>query len=74
MTAGLFIRRGNTCAIVPFDDIVFCEVMDRKVYVHLSSSEILDYYDKIQNLELKLDRRFFRCHRSFVINLKYKKL
>lgn len=71
--AVLFIRKGNSCAIVPFDDIVFCEVMDRKVYVHLSSSEILDYYDKIQNLELKLDRRFFRCHRSFVINLKYLK-
>jgi len=37
------------------------------------SSEIIDYYDRIENLERRLDGRFFRCHRSFLINLKYLK-
>ena len=35
--------------------------------------EYIDYYDRIENLETKLDGRFFRCHRSFLINLKYLK-
>ena len=67
----LLVQRGYESRIIPFEDIVFCEVMDRKVYLHLSSSEILDFYDRIENLETRLDSRFFRCHRSFLINLHY---
>ncbi|MDE7431724.1 MAG: LytTR family transcriptional regulator DNA-binding domain-containing protein, partial [Lachnospiraceae bacterium] len=53
--------------------IVFCEIIDRKVYMHLASSEVVDFYELIENLEPKFDSRFFRCHRSFLINLKYLK-
>lgn len=59
--------------IISFEEIVFAEVIDRKVYLHLVSSEVVDFYDKIENLEERLDSRFFRCHRSFLINLKYLK-
>ena len=71
--ANLLIQKGYESSIIPFDDIVFCEIIDRKVYLHLASSETIDYYDRIENLESKLDSRFFRCHRSFLINLKYLK-
>lgn len=71
--ANLLIQKGYESSIIPFDDIVFCEIIDRKVYLHLASSETIDYYDRIENLESKLDGRFFRCHRSFLINLKYLK-
>ena len=47
--------------------------MDRKVYLHLTSAEVVDFYDRIENLEKKLDSSFYRCHRSFLINLKYLK-
>lgn len=69
----LLIQRKSENRIIFFDDIIFCEIMNRKVYLHLQSEEIIDYYDKIENLETKLDRRFFRCHRSYLINLKYLK-
>ena len=63
--ANLLVQKGYESRIVSFDDIVFCEVIDRKVYLHLASSEVVDFYDRIENLETKLDGRFFRCHRSF---------
>lgn len=69
--ANLLVRRGSESRIVSLEDIVFCEIIDRKVYLHLASSEVIDFYDRIENLESKLDSRFFRCHRSFLINLRY---
>ncbi len=71
--ASLLVQKGYESHIISLEDIVFCEIIDRKIYLHLSSSEIIDYYDRIENLETKLDGRFFRCHRSYLINLKYLK-
>lgn len=69
--ANLLVRRGYESRIIPLEDIIFCEIIDRKVYLHLQSSEVVDYYERIENLENKLDDRFYRCHRSFLINLQY---
>lgn len=69
----LLVQKGYESSIIPFDDIVFAEIIDRKVYLHLISSEVIDYYDRIENLETRLGSRFFRCHRSFLIHLKYLK-
>ena len=71
--ANLLVRRGYESHIIALDDIVYCEIIDRKVYLHLISSKIIDYYERIENLESRLDGRFFRCHRSFLINLQYLK-
>lgn len=67
----LLIQRGNKSSIISFGEIIFCEIIDRKVYLHLKSADVIDYYDKIENLETKLDNRFFRCHRSYLINMQY---
>lgn len=67
----LFVQKGNAQHIIPFADICFCEVIDRKVYLHLKDSTVLDYYEKIETLEQRLDGRFFKCHRSYLVNLDY---
>lgn len=69
----LFVQKGNECMIIPFDDIVCCEIINRKIYLRLVQQKAIDYYDKIENLEQKLDSRFFRCHRSYLINLRHLK-
>ena len=69
----LLVQKGYKSRIVSFDDIVFCEIINRKIYLHLISSEVIDFYGKIVEFEKKLDNRFFKCHRSFLINLKYLK-
>lgn len=69
--ASLLIQKGYESRMIPLADLVFCEIIDRKIYLHLSSLEVVDYYEKIKRLETKLDSRFFRCHRSYLINLNY---
>lgn len=69
----LLIQKGYDSRIILFDEIVYGEVIDRKIYLHLVSSETVDFYERIENLQARLDSRFFRCHRSFLINLKYLK-
>lgn len=71
--ANLLVQRGYESNIISFDDIIFCEIIDRKVYLYLTSGDVIDYYDRIENLETKLDGRFFKCHRSYLINLSYLK-
>lgn len=69
----LLIQKGTQWSIVPFGNIVYCEIINRKVYLHLKDEPTLDYYDRIERLEEKLDERFFKCHRSYLINLQYLK-
>ncbi len=69
----LLVQKGCESNIISFQDIICCEIIDRKVYLYLVSGEVIDYYDRIENLEKKLDGRFFRCHRSYLINLNHMK-
>ena len=69
----MLIQKGYEGRIVQKDEIIFCEIIDRKIYLNLASGEVLDYYEQIENLETKLGSHFFRCHRSYLINLRHLK-
>ena len=69
----LLVQKGYEGRIIRKDEIVFCEIIDRKIYLNLASGEVVDYYERIENLETKLNNRFYRCHRSYLINLKHLK-
>ena len=69
----LLVQKGYEGRIIAKDEIVFCEIIDRKIYLNLTSGEFVDYYERIEILETKLDNRFYRCHRSYLINLKHLK-
>ncbi len=69
--SSLFIQKGNACEIVFLSQIVYCEVQGRKVYIHKNDGNIVDYYEKLESLEKRLPGRFFRCHRSYLVNLAY---
>lgn len=71
--ANLLIQKGYESHIISLEEIVFCEIIDRKIYLHLASSGVIDYYDRIEHLEARLGSSFFRCHRSYLINLKHLK-
>ena len=67
--ASIVIQQGSGCEVVPLSDVVYCEVLGRKVYLHKADGTITGYYDRLEQLERRMDRRFFRCHRSYLVNL-----
>ena len=69
--ADIVIQRGSGCEVVPLSDIVYCEVRGRKIYLHRKEGTVIDYYDKLEALEQRVDGRFFKCHRSYLVNLDY---
>lgn len=71
----LLVQKGQACRLVPLQQLVYCEVLGRKVYLHLQwpdgKMEIIDFYERLENLQSRLGVRFFRCHRSYLVNLAY---
>lgn len=67
----LVIQRASGCQVVLLSDILYCEVLGRKVYLHKKDGIVVDYYDRLEDVEQRVDSRFFKCHRSYLVNLDY---
>ena len=67
----LLVQRGSVCEKIPLSEIVYCEVQGRKLYIHQSDGAVCDYYGRLEALEKQVDGRFFKSHRSYLVNLDY---
>lgn len=67
----IVVRHGTSCEVVLLSQIVYCEVQGRKIYIHQEDGKVSDYYEKLKDFEQHVDGRFFRCHRSYLVNLEY---
>ncbi len=65
----IVIQRGAGCEVVPLSDIIYCEVLGRKIYIHKRDGTMIEYYGRLEELERGVDGRFFKCHRSYLVNL-----
>ncbi len=70
-TRQLLIKRKNDWRVARFSEILYCEAVNRKIYVHLANGSIINFYEKIDEISEKLDKSFFRCHRSYLVNLEH---
>ena len=52
------------------DEIIYAEVFNRKVVLHMVDG-IMEYYGKLSDLEALAGDSFFRPHRAYLINFKY---
>lgn len=67
----IVIQRGTSREIISLDHIVYCEVQGRKIYIHRRDGDVTSHYEKLNSFEQRVDGRFFRCHRSYLVNLAY---
>lgn len=63
----------NQCTKIFIKDILYIESQLRKIKIH-TTSDIIEYYYKLSAIESELkDLNFFKCHKSYIVNLKYVK-
>lgn len=67
----LLVTNKGTRHLINLSDVLYCEVINRKIDLHLSGGNIIEYYGKISELEQRLGEEFFKSHRSYLVNLKY---
>ncbi len=66
----ILIKTGRTTSKVYVRDILYAEVYNRKITLHMTEGE-LEFYGQIRELEKQLGEAFFRCHRAYLIHLRY---
>lgn len=65
----ILVRHGASCTVVPLDQLLFCEVQGRELYLHQINKDTLQCRERLETFAQRLDERFFRCHRSYLVNL-----
>ncbi len=71
--ASILVQTAHWCKAVRLSAIYYCEVINRKIYLYTNEG-VLEYYGKLKEMEKQLDTRFFKCHRSYLVNLDHLKL
>lgn len=66
----LTVKQGTGICKISLNQILYIEVLGRKITLHTPDKK-WDFYGKLEQLEETLPDSFFRCHRSFVVNLAY---
>lgn len=67
----MLINQGRTRKKLLLREIHYFEIRGRIISVH-GVEGIFDYYEQIGTLEKELQGKgFFRCHKSFLVNLRY---
>lgn len=69
-TQFLTVQSGSCIQRFSYSDILYLEVRNRKVTVHSQTGNV-DFYGKLDTLEKCLPVHFFRCHRSFIVNMDF---
>jgi DNA-binding LytR/AlgR family response regulator len=64
----LCINNGHGLVIIDQEQIVFIEKIGKKCFIH-TRKEIFETNESLSNIQTQLNLNFFRCHKSFIINI-----
>ncbi len=66
------IKRRSEIISLHYNDISYIESCNSKCLLHCSSGEVFTLYKRLCEIEDELrDRRFLRCHQSFLVNMNH---
>ena len=54
-------------------EIMYAEVFEHRIILHMKDKECINYYGKMSDLEMIAGKDFYRVHRAYLINLSYVK-
>lgn len=66
-TSVFVIENCGERSLVDYGRIWFFEARDKRVYLNTDTEEYA-FYDTLDHLEERLQKKFLRCHRSFLVN------
>ncbi len=67
----VILKSNGTETAVPKKDIIYIESGGRKLTIHAEGGRDFVIYEKMDDMQNSLDSRFLRCHKSFLVNMKY---
>ena len=69
----IVVKSGGANLRIELERVVYAEIFDRQIALHMKEGDVIEYYGKISDLEHLAGSSFFRIHRAYLINLKYVK-
>lgn len=63
------VKSGGTNTRVILSEVQYAEIYDRRIILHMESSDDIEYYGRISDLENIAGKDFFRVHRAYLVNL-----
>lgn len=69
--AVLTIKNAGKTYTILLSNIKYIESQNRKNIIHFKNGEEFEYYGAMKSLEGELDRRFFRVHKGYIVNMSY---
>lgn len=69
----IIVKSGGANLKIELDSVIYAEIYDRQIALHMKEGDVIEYYGKISDLEHLAGSSFFRIHRAYLINLKYVK-
>lgn len=70
----LMIKKRRSIEYISYDNIRYIESSNTKCIIHCNDEKVHTMYTRLDLIEKDInDRRFLRCHRSYLVNLYYVK-
>ncbi len=71
-TPRLLLKKNGRDFSLPFERILYVEQKDHTLYLYLVGGEIVQVKERMDLIEPQFDEQpFFRCHKSYLVNLSY---
>lgn len=66
----MILRQGGCCKKIKYAEIMYCESVGHSITLYLQHSSET-FLGNFETLEENLNRDFFQCHRSYIVNFRY---